>query len=859
MVTRLAMRRGSGGGGGGGSSDDDDGGSSRGSDTQMPWRRGTPGDDDEPDDPDQSVDEATGGDRDGTSSDRYQGYNTPGKEEQITGGSDDQVRAYTDDDSSSTVDQGTAQAGDVTMDVTADAGDGFFEITVEMNGTVNAGFRDLSVPDNTVDVTMSFEGPASNAGLPPQVYGAVENQVQKVQGLLGQFPTGLPQNPREVITGDMRPLPSLSLPLRVDLFGQKLTGSRHVSGSVRVPKNGSIGKFPVITTPNTNFNVSSLPPIKIRVTAKPKGGLKNVLGNVASTVVQIPASTFIEEMSIDEFSCAELYPDIDAKLDEIPQNVDRKVELAKEQAQKLQNLRDQVTSALSDFGTIDNIDRNVLRSAMQGDSNSNVQEAVQAIREAKNISPHRFQVATWQGALTEAEEKLSNVELNRCNGDFTNRISNARDRIASVDQYQSTINDLYHQLRTIEIPDPTENLPDVPCAEEFSDVASHIETLQGRLGEVGSGAKFELPPTPEDLQLIRNQIQNRKDLIKERTDSGSKCRNQFMGHITDIENRINNMGTRTPEIPISECSNEFNNVHGIVQDVENEAGIFDKGEMNIDPRNVSLDPSEIDLSLQQFISRANNARAVVRNNVPADSPCFNHFMNRIDTVEEKVSTLDWTGGDDDEDDEDDGIDKPEPPELDCSDVPKSLRNRVASIEGAAEQWTGKRQVARKEKRKRELLSELGGIETNIQDQVDGENPCKDKLLSRLQQSRDQLLSTGTRPTTAVPCEDRFPDVGTKVENFEDDVINLRPPVTPEQIQEFAQRGNELADQIEETIPSDDPCRADMAERVRDLTNRVDKLTSQVRIQASADPGEQQQRDEMLQQLTEALNRISAGR
>jgi hypothetical protein len=736
------------------------------------------------------------------------------------------------------------------MNVTARSGDGWVEIEVEMNGTINAGFRDLATPQNTVDVTMHFTAPPGVPtidGVPAQINNGVEDQLKTVQAMLGRYPSGLPDSPRDVIPSQMRPLPSFGLPLRVDLFGGKLTGQQNVSNTVRIPKRGQFGKFPVITTPNTNFRVDDLPSMHIQATAKPKGRLKNVLGQVAQTTVSIPASTFVEEIPISDFSCAELYPDIDSKLDEIPDNMKRKAQLAKEQAQSLQNLEQRLISNAGNATTLKNIGKENLRSG-------NTEEVISIIQEAKSISPHQFQVASWKNSLSSAEEMMSDVELNRCKSNFNNRISDARTRISSVEEWQSVIDDKYFHFRKMELPDPTADLQDVPCAEQYSSVATHIDNLQQRLGPLGSGAKFELPPTPDDLGTINHQIQMRMELIKEQTSSGSKCRNQFMGHMEDLSTRINNMGTRTPQIPIEECASEFETVQNEVNRVERKGGIYGKGEMNVEERIEPIDPTEVDWTLNDFLSNISDARGVVRGNIPSDSPCFNHYMNRLDTLQDKLSAVDWNDDDDDEPPK-----PPDPPEMDCSDVSKSIRNRVASIEGATEQWTAKRQIARKEKRKKELLAEVGEVETKVQENVEDDNPCKDKLLSRLQQSRDQLHATGARPVTAIPCEERFPEVGQKVEDFEDDVIALRPPVTPEQIQEFAQRGNEIADQIQEKVPTDDPCRTDMAERVRNLTNRVDKLTSQVRIQADSSEGGQKSRDELLNKLMQSLDNLEASR
>lgn len=796
----------SGGGGGGGTSGGDD-------------------DDDDDSLPTSSISRTRSGDVIGggggssSSNDSSSGINQPIQQFGGTGGS--------------FIDSATIEVAGTTLDAQLTGSDGKLNFNVTIRGSVAAGSNiSRSGNPDTVDVIIEPE-------ITAQFRDDLESQINQADRFLGLYPSTLPTNPRNVIPDEIDRRTSIPLPLKIDALIGSDVGESPVSASYTLPQNGRVQRFPVLKTPNTSFNVDNLPSVEFRVTVKPKNAFARFFNNTfqrpLAVTLEVSPSFFIEERTLDSISCTELYSDIDSRIDSLGQDVER---LTSRSESRLQSLRDQENRILENMPNMRDI-RSLGSTAPDTMDVSRIQNVKQQV---EGITIDDIRPGDAEQKLSNLQSELGQIEYGNCRSEMEDRIQSHEERLSTVQDRINELQEKKDKFDRLEIPQVSINFGDIPCADEYYVIAGHLRDTQKKVGPRGSGAKYPLPPTPQDAKILIDQVQMTIDLAKEMIPSGSSCRNQMIGHMQDMRSRFQNMERFRPEIPIAECASEYDSVESQISELEQELGTGDRD------RRIELPLNSDDVN--NLRDRLSDRRSSIRDQINEDSPCFQHFMNRLDAADDKIGILQDRPG------EGGGEQRPD---LGCGDISNSVRNRVRSYEAAAEQYSAQRIIARTQERKQTLLDEANEIESVVRENVSDDNPCKQDLLNSLSDAHGNILGAGVRPESAVPCEDRFSEVGAMVETFEQDVIDLRPPVTPGEVQEFASRGNDIVDRIESDIPRDSGCRTEMVNRVRNLTNRVDRLTTQVRIQASQGESQKRRRNELLENLTASLNNLERTR
>jgi len=392
---------------------------------------------------------------------------------------------------------------------------------------------------------------------------------------------------------------------------------------------------------------------------------------------------------------------------------------------------------------------------------------------------------------------------------------------------------------------------------EQTDVATRTGTsvLQQIRTEVESTQDYQR--RAEELQNTQSSIQSDVE-----TDVSSNCASEIQGQLDSASSGLGQTEEKASDleelkeatlnilsnIESVDCSSKAPSIDDRLTGIEQQLGTADFSQTLSSPYDTSV--------LNDIESTLDTISSDIASQFSSNDACSSVFQSRREAAQSKLERIQQGI---DEPDEPELPGTPEPPDiLNCSDISKSIRSSVASIEGAVSGFQNRDQLARTSERKEELLAEVKEVRQRVQDEVTSDNPCKQELLSRLDQALSGLQTASLRPETALPCTERFNDVGKNIEEFEDNILAIEPPVTPTQVQNIARRGNEIIASIESDVPADDPCRAEMSERVNSLVQRVENLSTQVRISTDEAVNVGGERQNRINELLERISNINLG-
>lgn len=195
-------------------------------------------------------------------------------------------------------------------------------------------------------------------------------------------------------------------------------------------------------------------------------------------------------------------------------------------------------------------------------------------------------------------------------------------------------------------------------------------------------------------------------------------------------------------------------------------------------------------------------------------------------------------------------------DIDVSDISRELRNAVAEFEAAVDQFGNRRQIARTEDKKNDLQSEGTSLLDRIRSEVSSRNPGRENMLNRVNSALDELTSISIRPETALPCDERFPDVGSELEAVREEVASLSAPVSPSKLSTINDSINEVTNLIESNVPAGDPCRRELERELDRLVDRAQSLTTRVRVEKGEGSDAQARREELLDEILGSLEEVN---
>lgn len=387
------------------------------------------------------------------------------------------------------------------------------------------------------------------------------------------------------------------------------------------------------------------------------------------------------------------------------------------------------------------------------------------------------------------------------------------------------------------------------------------DSLQGVSREIvtdwrNRAQEVEPDPIPGTgtISSLSSDIDNVDSTIEQMPGGG--CKGGFVSREMDVRNDLRRLDTlsdrarelkreildnlpRPGQIPGVPCiERDFNGVSGqqIVSGLDSlESSIDELSRISINATTVE----DFRDNLQGVTSNLESVESDI-SSIPSENECFGQFMSRLRNLrgelQDQRNRL-----------PDVGI------ELDCSDVPQFIRNSVAEAETAARSFSNARASSITRRRFNRIKSNIEDARSIVEDRVDEENPCKEQLLGRLDSAESIIGDSFPPERGALSCDSEFPTIDERLTRFEEDVIDLDPPVDTETFEDMLNRADGIIQQIEDNVDRE-RCARQFTRRVDGILSRVGDVGARTRVVTAAELTEEQV-DERREAISELENRL----
>lgn len=341
-----------------------------------------------------------------------------------------------------------------------------------------------------------------------------------------------------------------------------------------------------------------------------------------------------------------------------------------------------------------------------------------------------------------------------------------------------------------------------------------------------------------DARSLQNRVEN-LDV--------PRCRSQFQSSVNSLVDRLEGLNEQADQLREQKrlLSSILGNVTAQIPDCVDQTFDSVRGGRDIQGSTIqhridtlsSQDPSEISIdTVEGLISDIQS--------IPTDTPgnCRQVFISQARDLRSRVLQA-----------------SQQLPDIGCGDVPRFVRNSVASAQQGARQFTRARPVSRTQGRFQRILEEIEDSRDLVQDEVADDNPCKDQLLGRLDQAESNLRGAGVAEG-AVSCDAKYPSIDDRITAFEEDAIAIDPPVDAESFELFASRADNIISNIEGNIPeSDERCRRQFVRRTEGALDRIADVGARTRVVTDLTSEQIQRRQEVIDELRSRVGDIAPRR
>lgn len=427
------------------------------------------------------------------------------------------------------------------------------------------------------------------------------------------------------------------------------------------------------------------------------------------------------------------------------------------------------------------------------DIQSNIDRLRQRVRNVTQLEDDLSRLEDVRGEVVSesGRDRLQDISTEDLSGLGQNRLSGLRRRVREAES------------------DP------VPGSDNLSDLrrlASRTRSQIQGLGVQGATCQAQFL---SDLQPLADQIQTLEDLSNQ---------------IEDLKDSLLDSIPRPTDIELLPCSDRtFNGVSG--------ASIQSRIDDIRDTSFGDLDVSGI-RDLLGDLDRVESDIQSIPDNIGGG--CAEQFQSEVEDVrsrlQERLSDLQ------------------EETTLGCGDVPRRIRNAVAGAEEEARSFVSARMVSRTPNRSNRVMTTIQNARSQVQDGVSDDNPCKSQLLGRLSSAQGQLRQAQPEEES-FPCEQRFSGLDRRITEYENDVLDIQPPVGVTQFEIFTNRANSIIDDIEDEIPTDDRCRDRFISRVEGALDRVGDVGARTRVVTELTDEQIEARRERIDELRGRLEEI----
>lgn len=351
--------------------------------------------------------------------------------------------------------------------------------------------------------------------------------------------------------------------------------------------------FAPIVIPDSGEILDNIHPASITVQLTPTGFLlRGIVSSLPSVELEIPPEAFVSTVNVSQFSCAELFSDVDTRVDELNQRATR----LRQRVSDFEGVRGaQVISEIESLGSdirsglsrveseISNIGLPRCQSNLENrlDPVRNQLEGFERIElegpldcadfsQFEELSLQQFR--TVRSAIRGAEEMATSPQtmtesrLNR----ILDRVEDSREHVRqNVDEDNPCFEQIMDRLDEAE--STSERLlSDVELPEQLSCEAAY-STIDSRLESFENNALSADPPIDrESFEFMVNRADNLIRRVRDEIPSeDQRCKEQFIERINGIISRIGRVGARTRIITAEELSREeITERQEVLQDIE---------------------------------------------------------------------------------------------------------------------------------------------------------------------------------------------------------------------------------------------------------------------------------------------------
>ena len=368
---------------------------------------------------------------------------------------------------------------------------------------------------------------------------------------------------------------------------------------------------------------------------------------------------------------------------------------------------------------------------------------------------------------------------------------------------------------------------DLPCAQAFSDLDSSIDELRSTVERAQQSLSA-------DIGTLRGAVA----ALPVGGGGGAVTEGDIQGVASEI--RGAELGSIREELGPARLSNVVDSIEEVQPNI-------------VDPSNLR--------------TRFNDLRNEIQSEVP--DACAPDFLDRLEGLESRIQSIedlqsrvetmtsaltDLLPAD---------VEPPEGPELrpdlSCSDIPLSLRNRARNFGNAGRTFRGGARAT-------DLISEGESILSDLQSEVDDENPCKQELVGVVREGLRNVRQQGGQERRReirdiAPCSEEYGLLSDEVQEFFNDAMDISPSASMEEVDSLISQGQELSQRINENVDRG-RCAQDFSSTVRAGLERINRLQGEVRIISGEDvpelPEERQNRlNEIINQLEGLTESVTA--
>lgn len=321
-----------------------------------------------------------------------------------------------------------------------------------------------------------------------------------------------------------------------------------------------------------------LPTIPLTVAVEPTDAFNKAVEGLTGRILElrfdIPPGEFIEEVSLDQFNCGELFSGIDSLVAETRQQVTGALSRAQTRVNKLEELAVEIQEVsgasfpLEPVQPVQEVEFSIegVRTTLEDAEDVDLQklsldqlsvEEIQGV-DQETISDWRERLnsvstdvtpgTSINGLVSNAQdilERADNIRLSSCFSEFTEAAQDILSDLEELEQLKGRLEDLNGLVSrflrelgvTVRRPAvPPTPMPELPCEQQFSNIDRRIDNLEDEVAGLTS-------PDISDVRQLARQSEDIMDDIEAQVDEPD-CVSEFTGRIRGANRRLQSLTRR---------------------------------------------------------------------------------------------------------------------------------------------------------------------------------------------------------------------------------------------------------------------------------------------------------------------------